>query len=143
MTFYPLKPTSEQILAAQGRTIPDLIAPGLKVLLCGINPGLYSAAVQQHFARPGNRFWRALYDAGMTSRLLSPFEADELLRLGYGITDLVDRATAKANEIAPDELAGGVRHLGAQPLMIPRRGSCPQGDANLSPAPDGGGTGGQ
>jgi double-stranded uracil-DNA glycosylase len=64
------KPTREQILAAEGKSVRDVIAPGLHVLFCGINPGLYTAAVGHHFARPGNRFWKALYEAGFTKRLL-------------------------------------------------------------------------
>jgi TDG/mug DNA glycosylase family protein len=90
--------------------VPDLIGPGLKVLFCGINPGLYSGAVGHHFARPGNRFWPALHAAGFTDRILSPFEERELLGLGYGITNLVNRATGSAAELRPDELRrGGLR----------------------------------
>ena len=70
----PKKPTREEIQAAEGKTVPDVIAPGLCILFCGINPGLYSGAVGHHFARPGNRFWPALYAAGFTDRLLSPSE---------------------------------------------------------------------
>src|SRR5262245_45583494 len=68
-----IRPTPEQIAAAHGRTLPDVITPGLQVLFVGINPSLYSAAVGHHFARPGNRFWRVLHAAGFTSRLVSPF----------------------------------------------------------------------
>lgn len=103
-----IKPTREQIQGAYGRSVPDVIAPGLKVLFCGINPGLYSGAVGHHFARPGNRFWKALHLAGFTPRLLSPFEERELLLWGYGITNLVQRATAAASELAPDELVAGM-----------------------------------
>jgi double-stranded uracil-DNA glycosylase len=105
------KPSREDIQAAHGKTIPDVIAPGLKVLFCGINPGLYSAAVQHHFGRPGNRFWKALHDGGFTPRLLSPFEEKELLKYGYGITNLVEWATALADEITPDQLAEGKQRL--------------------------------
>ncbi|MBN1922467.1 MAG: G/U mismatch-specific DNA glycosylase [Anaerolineae bacterium] len=91
--------------------MPDVIAPGLRVLFCGINPGLYSAAVGHHFARPGNRFWQALHRAGFTPRLLSPCEECELVQLGYGITDIVERATAKADELTAEELEEGARHL--------------------------------
>ena len=73
----PFKPTREQLLGARGGSVPDLIAPGLKVLFCGINPGLYTAAVGHHFARPGNRFWPALHQAGFTPRLFSPFKEQE------------------------------------------------------------------
>src|SRR5436189_5337213 len=92
------KPTKDQVAAAAGKTIPDLIAPGLKVLFCGINPGLYSGAVGHHFARPGNRFWPALHAAGFTDRLFSAFEEHELLARGYGITNFAARATAGADE---------------------------------------------
>lgn len=90
--------------------VPDLIAPGLKVLFCGINPGLYSAAVGHNFARPGNRFWPTLYAAGFTPRRLRPEEEGELLKWGYGITNFVERATAGAAELKPAEIiAGGKR----------------------------------
>ena len=85
-------PTAGEIRAAAGRSIPNVIAPDLSVLFCGINPGLYSAAAQHHFARPGNRFWPALHLAGFTSRVLAPNESHDLLQLGYGITSLVPRA---------------------------------------------------
>ncbi|WP_129356783.1 G/U mismatch-specific DNA glycosylase [Sorangium cellulosum] len=94
--------------------MPDIIAPDLRVLFCGINPGLYSAAVGHHFARPGNRFWPALHAGGFTDRVLSPHEERELLRLGYGITNVVDRATASADELSTDELAAGGRALQAK-----------------------------
>ena len=97
------RPTKQELLAAVGKTLPDVIASGLRVLFCGINPGLYTAAVGHHFARPGNRFWPALYKAGFTDRLLSPFEEQELLKLGYGITNLVARATNAAAELANEE----------------------------------------
>jgi len=106
-----VKPTKEQIAAAAGTTLPDVIAPNLKVLFCGINPGLYTAAVQQHFGRPGNRFWPVLHRAGFTSRLFHPSEQRELLKAGYGITNLVARATAAAAELTDDELAAGARIL--------------------------------
>lgn len=86
------------------------MAPGLLVLFCGINPGLYTAAVGHHFARPGNRFWPALYAAGFTDRLLSPFAERELLKNGYGITNVVARATASADLLTREEIvAGGAR----------------------------------
>lgn len=105
------RPTKEEILASAGKTVPDVIAPGLRVLFCGINPGLYSAAAGHHFARPGNRFWPALYESGFTNRLLSPFEEQELLKRGLGITNLVGRATARAGELGRDELIDGRRRL--------------------------------
>jgi TDG/mug DNA glycosylase family protein len=101
------KPTREQLAAAAGKTLPDVIAPKLDVLFCGINPGLYTAAVQQHFGRPGNRFWPTLHRAGFTPRLFQPSEQNDLLKLGYGITNVVARATAAADELSPDELRDG------------------------------------
>ncbi|WP_437730345.1 G/U mismatch-specific DNA glycosylase [Sorangium sp. So ce1335] len=110
----PRRPTKEELLAAAGKTVPDVIAPDLRVLFCGINPGLYTAAVGHNFARPGNRFWPALHAGGFTDRVLSPFEERELLKLGYGITNVVDRATASADELSPDELAAGGLKLAAK-----------------------------
>jgi TDG/mug DNA glycosylase family protein len=104
------KPTPEEIRAAYGKKVPDVIARGLKVLFCGINPGLYSGAVGHHFARPGNRFWPALHAAGFTGQRLSPFEGHLLLEDGYGITNIVGRATGTAAELTDEELnAGAVR----------------------------------
>jgi double-stranded uracil-DNA glycosylase len=105
------KPTRAELLAAQDKTVRDVIAPGLRVLFCGINPGLYSGATGHHFARPGNRFWPTLYQAGFTPRLLHPSEERELLIYGYGITNLVARATARADELSPAELVAGQRRL--------------------------------
>lgn len=105
------KPTREQVAAAAGKTVRDVIAPNLRILFCGINPGLYTAAVGHHFARPGNRFWKALYQGGLTDRLLSPFDERELLLSGYGITNVVRRATAAADELAKDELTQGGKQL--------------------------------
>jgi len=112
----PFKPTSAQLLAARDKTVPDLIRPALRVLFCGINPGLYSAAVGHHFARPGNRFWPALLASGFTDRLLSPFEERAILDVGIGITNVVGRATASADELSPDELIDGARALQAKVL---------------------------
>jgi len=107
----PARPTPEQIRAAEGRTVPDVIAPGLRILFCGINPGLYSGAVGHHFARPGNRFWKALYRCGLTPRLLEPREERVLLDHGCGITNLVERATATAAELSNEDLIRGRRRL--------------------------------
>jgi len=105
------KPTRAELLAAAGKSVPDVIAPGLRVLFCGINPGLYSGATGHHFARPGNRFWPALHGAGFTKRLMDPSEERELLRSGCGVTNLVARTTATAEELAPRELLAGRRRL--------------------------------
>ncbi|HJR50076.1 MAG TPA: G/U mismatch-specific DNA glycosylase [Gemmatimonadales bacterium] len=91
--------------------MPDLVAPRLAVLFCGINPGLYSAATRHHFARPGNRFWPALHGAGFSDRLLQPWEEERLLPRGFGITNLVARATAGADELTRGELIAGRRRL--------------------------------
>jgi TDG/mug DNA glycosylase family protein len=99
------------VAAAEGRTVPDLIRAGLQVLFCGINPGLYSGATGHHFARPGNRFWRALHGAGFTARLLSPWEEHLLLEEGLGITNLVARATGSAADLTLTELRAGRRRL--------------------------------
>src|ERR671918_3061520 len=109
-----VKPTRADLLAAQNKTVRDVIAPNLRVLFCGINPGLYSGATGHHFARPGNRFWPTLYQSGFTPRLLHPSEERELLTLGYGITNLVPRATATADELAPAELVAGRLRLQAK-----------------------------
>ena len=105
------RPTPAQVAAAKDRTVPDLIRPGLLVLFSGINPSLYSAAVGHHFARPGNRFWPALHASGFTPRRLDPSEGSELLAVGCGITNVVDRATATAAELAPEEFVSGGRNL--------------------------------
>src|SRR5205807_2605102 len=107
----PWWPTGHQLRAARDRSLPDVIAPGLLVLFCGINPSLYSAAVGHHFARPGNRFWRTLYEAGFTPRVYSPFEDAHLLELRLGCTNLVDRATARAGELTRSELSKGAASL--------------------------------
>ncbi|MFF4594942.1 G/U mismatch-specific DNA glycosylase [Amycolatopsis sp. NPDC001319] len=107
----PTRPTKDQLAAAQDSTIPDVIAPGLDVLFCGINPGLYSGALGLHFARPGNRFWPALHAGGFTPRLLDPSEQHELLDLGLGITNVVARTTARADELTGDELREGGKTL--------------------------------
>ncbi|HYN94444.1 MAG TPA: G/U mismatch-specific DNA glycosylase [Pilimelia sp.] len=105
------RPTRRELADAAGRTLPDLAAPGLTVLFCGINPSLYAAATGHHFARPGNRFWPALHRAGWTPRLLRPAEQDELLGLGLGITNVVPRPTARADELADSELVAGAAAL--------------------------------
>src|SRR5215213_175557 len=110
----PSRPSRADLLAAQDKTIRDVIAPNLQVLFCGINPGLYSAVTGHHFARPGNRFWPTLYQAGCTPRLLAPSEERELLTLGYGITNLVPRATATADELDSEELVAGRRRLASK-----------------------------
>ena len=89
----------------------DVIGPELRVLFVGINPSLYSAAIGHHFARPGNRFWPTLHGAGWTPRLYLPEEDGGLVTLGIGITNIVSRATARADELTADELMRGGRQL--------------------------------
>jgi TDG/mug DNA glycosylase family protein len=108
------RPTRADLVAAADRTVPDVIGPGLHVLFCGINPGLYSAWSGHHFARPGNRFWPALHAGGFTPRLFHPSEERELLALGHGITNVVRRASAAADELSVDELIAGGKSLRAR-----------------------------
>jgi double-stranded uracil-DNA glycosylase len=108
------RPSPADLEAARNRTIPDVLPPPgvvLRVLFCGINPSLYSAATGWHFARPGNRFWPALHLSGFTPRLLAPAEQDLLPGFGLGITNLVARATAQASELAGAELKAGAERL--------------------------------
>lgn len=105
------RPTADQLEAAAGTTIGDVAGPGLRLLFCGINPGLWSGATGLHFARPGNRFWKVLHQAGFTPRQLDPSEQGELVALGLGITNLVPRATATAAELTTAELRQGGRRL--------------------------------
>jgi double-stranded uracil-DNA glycosylase len=108
------RPTRADLLAAADKVVPDVIGPGLKVLFCGINPGLYTAYMGHHFARPGNRFWPALYAAGFTDRLFDPSEEPDLLPLGYGITNVVARASAAADELTVEEIVAGGKKLRAK-----------------------------
>ncbi len=94
-----------------GQPLRDVIAPGLDVLFCGINPSLMSAGRGHHFARPGNRFWPAIHRAGLTPRLMGPEEDMELLDHGLGVTNVVDRPTRTAAELSPEELRAGAAAL--------------------------------
>lgn len=105
------RPTRADLDAAQGRFIPDVIAPDLRVLFCGINPGLWSAATGHHFARPGNRFWPALHRGGFTPHQFDPSEQGDLPALGLGITNVVERGSARADELTRAELIAGGRAL--------------------------------
>lgn len=107
----PWKPTPAQLVAARSKRLTDVIAPKLDILFCGINPGLYSAAVGHHFARPGDRFWPTLFAAGFTPRRFTGFDDRTLLALGLGLTNLVARASASADELSPEELRAGARLL--------------------------------
>jgi TDG/mug DNA glycosylase family protein len=117
----PRRPTAEQLERARERTLDDVLAPDLRVLLVGINPGLYSAAIGHNFGRPGNRFWKVLALAGFTPRVLAPHEERELLRYGLGLTNLVPRATARADELTRAELsAGGLRLVQLAATLRPK-----------------------
>lgn len=107
------RPTRAELAEAHGRLVPDLVRPGLAVLLCGINPSLWSGTVGLHFARPANRLWSSLHLAGFTVRQLHPSETDELLAAGIGITNLVPAATARADELSVAQLRAGVAPLTA------------------------------
>ncbi|MDQ3181276.1 MAG: G/U mismatch-specific DNA glycosylase [Acidobacteriota bacterium] len=105
------KPTKEDLRDALERTTEDLIDYNLKVLFCGINPGIWSGATGFHFAKPGNRFWKALHLGGFTNRVLHPTEEHELLENGYGITSFVKRTTARADELTTEEFIKGGKLL--------------------------------
>jgi len=113
-----VSPTREELEAARDRLLPDVVAPGLTVLFSGINPGLVSAWTGHHFARPGNRFWPALHRSGFTPRQLRPDEQQELLGLGLGVTNVVARATARADELSAEELLAGGEVLGRKVLAL-------------------------
>ncbi|MEP7105500.1 MAG: mismatch-specific DNA-glycosylase, partial [Chloroflexota bacterium] len=104
-------PTRGDLEAARERLVEDVLAPHLRVVLCGINPGLYTAWTGHHFARPGNRFWKALHLSGFTPRLFAPSEQHLLPALGLGLTNLVPRASARADELSPAELVAGAAAL--------------------------------
>jgi len=103
----PKPPRREELQAAYGAVIPDLVGPSVRVLLVGINPSLYSGWSGRHFARPGNRLWRTLHEAGFTQRLLHPSETEAILAAGLGITNLVPRSTARADELTAEEIRAG------------------------------------
>src|SRR3954466_10319348 len=107
------KPSKEDLRDAVNRTTEDLIDYNLKILFCGINPGIWSGATGFHFARPGNRFWKVLHLAGFTDRVLGPHENAELLKAGLGITNLVHRTTAAESELRKDEFIEGAARLRA------------------------------
>lgn len=143
----PFRPTRAELEAARALTVPDVVAPGLRVLFCGINPGLYTAAIGHHFGRPGNRFWPSLHRSGFTPRLLTPWEEDDLPGLGLGITNLVSRTTAVASELSTAELRqGGAQLVDRLEEFRPRwlamlglgsyRAAFGQAAAALGPQPD-------
>jgi TDG/mug DNA glycosylase family protein len=111
------RPTKADLEQARGRPVDDLIGPGLRLLFVGINPGLWTAAVNAHFARPGNRFWPALHRAGITDHLidasagLAAVDAAALVAAGVGITNFVNVATARADELTAAQLRSGAERL--------------------------------
>jgi TDG/mug DNA glycosylase family protein len=111
------RPTRADLERGRGRAVADLIGPDVRLLFVGINPGLWTAAVNAHFARPGNRFWPALYRAGITVHLIDasegmlPADADALVRAGVGVTNMVNVATARADELTAEQLRAGARRL--------------------------------
>lgn len=104
-------PSRAELQAAYGRTVVDLADHSTQLLLCGINPSLWSGVVGHHFARPANRLWTTLHEAGLTPRRLHPTETEALRSAGIGITNLVPRATARADELTDDEVRAGRNHL--------------------------------
>jgi double-stranded uracil-DNA glycosylase len=92
--------------------IPDVLAPGLRVLFCGINPGRVSAAAQAHFANPRNDFWRLLHAARFTPRLLEPSDQFELLTYGIGVTNAAARTTPGSGDLRKADFAGAADRLG-------------------------------
>jgi TDG/mug DNA glycosylase family protein len=110
----PVKPTAEELRAAVNGRTPDILKKNLRVVFCGINPSVYSVVVGHHFARPGNRFWKALHGGGFTPQLLAPHQDRELLNYGCGITNVVERATVAAADLSAEELTEGGKQLEAK-----------------------------
>jgi TDG/mug DNA glycosylase family protein len=123
--MHPVGFSRSELEAARSRVVDDLLGPDLRLLFVGINPGLWTAAANAHFARPGNRFWPALHGAGITAHVVDasagmpPADAEELAQRGVGITNLVARATARADEVSAEELRAGGRRL--EDLVVRRR----------------------
>jgi TDG/mug DNA glycosylase family protein len=91
--------------------LPDLLAPNLKVIFCGINPGLSAAAQGHHFLNRSNRFWRVLHLAGFTPAEISPEQDKDILRHGYGLTTAVSRPTSRADQLPPTAFATAASEL--------------------------------
>lgn len=108
------KPTRDELLLAAGQTMPDILAPDLRVVFCGINPSVYSVVVGHHFARPGNRFWPTLHASGFTPRRFSPDEDAQLLELGLGITNVAEPSSVAAADLSNEQIKEGGRILRAK-----------------------------
>jgi TDG/mug DNA glycosylase family protein len=121
MSFLRRAPRHTARMAPVDGPVTDLVGPGLRVLFCGINPGLTSAATGLHFARPGNRFWRVLHESGFTDRVLDPADQALLPGLGLGITNLVTRASAGAADLSAAELRAGADRLAAMAVALAPR----------------------
>jgi TDG/mug DNA glycosylase family protein len=102
-------PLVETSTLPTGKTLPDYLAPGLKLIFIGINPGDYSAQVGHYYARPGNLFWWALSNSGLVPKPMGPENDAELLNFGIGLTDVVKRPTHSSGELRQDEFDGGVK----------------------------------
>jgi double-stranded uracil-DNA glycosylase len=111
MAKKPIPPTRAELEAARGKTVKDVVRPGLDVLFVGINPGLYTAAIGHHFGRPGNRFWPALNASGLLKAPLTPYESERMLESNVGITNIVRRATVLASELTREELRAGAKRV--------------------------------
>lgn len=111
LKVHMLLPSKEELKKTATKTVGDLIQPDLRVLFVGINPGLYTAFTGFHYAWPGNRFWPTIYAAGFTDRLLKPSESAEMLKYGYGMTNVVSRASISASELSKEEYREGGKIL--------------------------------
>jgi double-stranded uracil-DNA glycosylase len=96
------------------RGLRDLLAPDLRVVFCGINPGLRSAMLGHHFAGRGNRFWKAIYLAGFTREQIIPEKGEIILAHGCGLTSAVERPTSRADELTRDEFERAASGLSAK-----------------------------
>jgi double-stranded uracil-DNA glycosylase len=104
-------PAAETATRSPVKTLPDYLAPGMKLLFIGINPGLYSAEVGHYYARPGNLFWWALSNSGILPQPVGPENDADLLKHGIGLTDVVKRATNSSGDLRQDEFDAGAQRL--------------------------------
>ena len=108
---HPAGTRSPGMTAISDSAVPDVLAPGVRVVFCGINPGRVSAAASAHFANPRNDFWRLLHTAGFTPRLFEPNEASELLDLRIGLTNAARRTTRGSGDLRKSDFAGAAKRL--------------------------------